>query len=340
MSNSSDIPTTMRAIYTDEYGPPKEVLELKTIEVPTLKPGHVLIRVRASSPHAGDWHLIRGTPWFIRLMFGGIRKPTVHIPGTDICGNIQSIADDVTDFNIGDQVFGDLSECGFGAFADYVIAPVSSIVKIPHNVSVQQAAVSGVSALAALQVIREGLKDKQKDEKTNILINGASGGVGTFAIQMAKHFGGRHTEVWAVCHKKKADVLRKLGADFIVDYTEQDVIDLDVKFDLIVDTACFQSPGRYTKILNNNGKILVVGGATSRFLQMIVLSPWLSITKSLDARFFESKPNKEDLLLIADLLSKGVVTPHIDRRFTLDQVPDAIAYIEGRNVTGKVVIVL
>lgn len=323
----------MRAIYTTTYGPPDQVLSLQNVEKPTPASNEVLIRVVSASCHAGDWHLIRGTPCFIRLMFGGINKPTINIPGCDLAGVIEAVGIDATEFKVGDEVFGDLSESHFGAFAEYVTASVDSIVKKPDNVSFQQAAACGTSCQAALQALRD-LGELKPGEK--VLVNGATGGVGSFAVQIAKSFG---AEVTAVGHKDKLDMLRDIGADHVVDYTTTDITtQADRKYDVVLDAAAFKSPTEYLSIMNPKGRYVMAGGSTSNFLRMIYLAPWICATRSQKAMPLAMKVEKKDLLVIQEMLASGTLKPYIDRTYGLADVPQAITHIEQRKVRGKVVI--
>lgn len=322
----------MLAIHTDSYGPPREVLHLKTLPRPILRSQTVLIRILSASTHAGDWHLIRGTPFFIRLLFGTARKPTIHIPGSDMCGLIEAVSPDVTALAVGDVVFADLSDSGFGAFAQYVVAPANVLVKKPENVSPRHAAASCTSAVAALQTVRD-IANVQPGHA--VLVNGASGGVGSFAVQIAKAFG---ATVTAVCRKEKAGAMTTIGADKVVVYETTDVSKAEERYDVVVDTACFRSPFEYLPIVKKGGTYAMVGGATSRFLQMMVVGSWISMTRGVTAKFVETKPNVEDLNTIRDMLQSGKICPLIDRSFSLEQVADAISYVEDRKVTGKVTI--
>lgn len=324
--------TQMKAIYAEDYGPPGKVLTLKHLPIPQIHlPDHVLIKVRAASVHAGDWRLIRAAPFIIRFMYGGICKPSIHIPGCDVCGVVEQVGSGVSDVKEGDQVFGDVSEVGFGAFAEYIVVPRHAVVHKPEGVSVKHAAVSGVSALAALQAVKKGQVQGKR-----VLINGASGGVGTFAVQFAKHYGAK--EVTAVCRGSKGDVLRSLGASSIIDYTEEDVYDVKRTFDVVIDIACFDSPRRFTKMVSSGGQVIVVGGSFPRFLEAMLISAWVSRTQNVQIEVLESKPNQDDLKEIASLLCSGDVVPHIDQEFKLEDVPEALGLVESRKVTGKVLI--
>lgn len=323
---------TIRAMWADEYGAPNEVLHMKSISKPGTDGGKVVVRVLAVSTHAGDWHLIHGTPYLIRLIFGGLRRPKVNIPGCEMCGVIDAIPENHTEFAIGDCVFGDVSGCGFGAFAEFIAVPPQALVKKPDNVSVFQAAACATSALAALQAVRDhGAVAKG----AKVLINGASGGVGSYAVQIAKHFG---AHVTAVCQESKVPVVKSFGADVVIDYTKQDVVKSGQKFDVIVDTACFRSPFEYVPIIEKNGRYLMVGGDTSRLFQMMVAGPWISMTSGVSAKFVDTKPKKEDMLMLRNMLEDGSLVPYIDKTFAFEDLPQAVTYVEDRKVVGKVAI--
>jgi NADPH:quinone reductase-like Zn-dependent oxidoreductase len=239
----------------------------------------------------------------------------------------------VTQFQIGDGVFGDLSEYGFGAFAEYVCAPATAFVRKPTNTTFAEAATVPVSALAALQ----GLRDTgQIQPGQKVLINGAAGGVGSFAVQIAKSFG---AEVTGVCRTAKVDWVRALGADHVIDCTEEDFTQRGQQYDLILDTAAYRSAFAYLQALTPNGIYVVVGGSTVRlFHVMLFLGPWISRTSRRQVRFLSSKPNHKDLSILRDLLAEGKIVSVIDRSYPLSQVPDAICYLEQRQVQGKIAI--
>lgn len=328
--------TQMHAIYTEEYGAPKDVLQFKMVPKPQLQQDKVLIRVLSASTHAGDWHLIRGTPFFIRPLFGRLFRPTIHIAGSDICGRVEAIGEDVeSDLTVGDVVFGDLSSVGFGAFAEFVTAPPTAVVRKPDNVTPCQAAASGTSLLAALHAVRDlaGVKATQR-----VLVVGASGGVGMFAVQLCKYY---NAFVVAACRPEKAEVVGALGADHVVEYascTEVGKDEAHMPFDAVIDAACFRSPGDYARIMKPGGTYVLVGGSTARFLQGMLVGRILSLVKGIVVKSLESMPNPKDLLFIHDLLKDGHVVPHIDRTFDLEQTAEAIHYVEDRKVTGKVTI--
>lgn len=321
----------MKAIVQTEYGS-ADVMRLETVDQPIVSDNGVLVRVHAASVNAGDWHLMRGTPFFIRLMFGNLLKPTIQILGSDVAGRVEAVGKDVTQFQPGDEVFGYLSKCGFGGFAEYVCAPEEALVLKPATMTFEEAAAVPGSALTALQ----GLRDfGQIQPGQKVLVNGASGGVGSFAVQIAKAFG---AEVTGGCSTKKVDMVRELGADHVIDYTQEDVTQTEQPYDLILDAAAYRSFFDYLPALAAEGTYVWVGGSTAQFFQAIILGPWISRISRRAVKFLALTPNQDDLLLVKDLLVAGKIAPFIDRCYTLSEVPEAIRHLEQRRVRGKVAI--
>jgi NADPH:quinone reductase-like Zn-dependent oxidoreductase len=321
----------MKAIVQTEYGS-TDMLSLQEVDKPVLPDNGVLVRVHAASVDAGNWHLMRGTPFPIRLMFGGILKPKIQILGTAVAGRVEAVGKDVTEFQPNDEVFGDLSECGFGAFAEYACATAAALVLKPANISFEAAATVPVSALAALQGLRD-LGRIQSGEK--VLINGAAGGVGSFAVQIARAFG---AEVTAVCSTRKMEMVRSIGADHVIDYTQADFTKNGQHYDLILDTAAYRSVFDYLPALTIDGTYVLVGGSIARFFQVMFLGPWISRISRRQVKCLASKPNPADLVILRDLLAAGKIIPVIDRCYNLSTVPAAIRQLEQRQVLGKVVI--
>ncbi len=321
----------MKAIVQTEYGS-TDMLSLQEVDKPVVADNGVLVRVCATSVDAGTWHLMRGTPFLIRFIFGGILKPKIKILGTDVAGQVEAVGKDVTQFQIGDEVFGDLTECGFGAFAEYVCATEAALALKPTNISFEEAATIPFAALAALQ----GLRDfGQIQSGQKVLINGASGGVGSFAVQIAKVFG---AEVTTVCSTKKMDMVRSLGADHVIDYTQTDVTKNGQSYDLIFDAAAYRSVFDYLPILTTEGTYVMVGGGTARFFQVMLFGSWISRISGQKVKCLASKPNQADLVTLRDLIEAGKIAPFIDQRYNLSEVPAAIRYLEQRQVRGKVAI--
>jgi NADPH:quinone reductase-like Zn-dependent oxidoreductase len=321
----------MKAIVRTKYGAP-DVLSLAEVEKPVVPDNGVLVRVYGSSVNAGDWHLMRGTPFLIRFMFGGLRKPNLKILGFDVAGRVEAIGKDVTQFQPGDQVFGDLSERGFGAFAEYAVATEADLAPKPESLSFEAAATVPGAALAALQGLRDvgQVKSGQK-----VLINGASGGVGSFAVQIAKTLG---AEVTGVCSTSKIDMVKSLGADHIIDYTQTPANQAGQKYDLIFDAAAYRSVFDYLPVLTAKGTYLLVGGDTTRFFQIMLFGSLISRFTGRGVKHLASKPNQTDLLTLKALIDTGKISPRIDRCFDLSEVPVAIRYVEQRQVQGKVAI--
>lgn len=321
----------MKAIVQSEYGS-TDRLSLQEVDQPGMSDNGVLVRIHAASVNAGDWHLMRGTPFLIRLMFGGLLKPKIKILGFDVAGQVAAVGKAVTQFQPGDEVFGDLSECGFGAFAEYVCARESALVLKPAQISFEAAATVPGAALAALQ----GLRDcGQLQPGQKVLINGASGGVGSFAVQIAKALG---AEVTAVCSTEKMEMVRSLGADSVVDYTQTDVTQTQQQYDLILDAAAYRSVFDYLPVLTPKGTYVLVGGATARLFQVMLLGPGISRISRRAVKCLASKPNPADLATLQDLLAAGKIVPYIDRCYPLSEVPAAIDYLERRQVRGKIAI--
>lgn len=321
----------MQAIVQNTYGS-ADVLELEEIDKPVIADDEVLVRVHATSVHPGDWHTMRGEPYLVRLMGFGLLKPKKRIRGTEVAGTVEAVGEEVDQLRPGDEVFG---EVGAGAFAEYVGAGADKFVKKPVNLTFEQAAAVPVSALTALQ----GLRDKgQIEPGQRVLINGASGGVGTFAVQLAKSFGGHVT---GVCSTRNVDLVRSIGAADVIDYTQQDFTKADETFDLIIDTVGNRSLSDCRRVLGPEGTFVIVGGQGGRWLGGVDRS----IAALVLSRFggqrlvaFIARANQEDLSTLKDLIEAGDVTPVIDRTYELREIPDAIRYAEEGHARGKVVI--
>lgn len=320
----------MQAIVYEKYGSP-EVLELREIEKPTPTENEVLVKVEATAIGAGDWHLMRGRPFLVRLMYG-FSKPKFPILGSDFAGSIEAVGSNITDYEVGDEVFGDLSEAGFGAFAQYVTAPVEAIAHKPANLSFAEAAAIPVSSVTALQ----GLRDKGHIQPGHkVLVNGASGGVGTYAVQIAKALG---AEVTAVASTKKLELVRQIGADHVIDYRQEDVTQNGEHYDVIIDLAAYRSILDYRQSLAPSGTYVMVGGPVGRMFQAMIVG---GIASALDNKKMGNllvNPNQADLTFVRDLAAEEKVKPIIDRSFTLDELPEAIRYVEAGRAQGKVVI--
>jgi NADPH:quinone reductase-like Zn-dependent oxidoreductase len=323
----------MKAIVYTRYGPP-DVLQLKEVEEPTPKDNEILIKAQAASVNAADWHMMRADPFLVRLMGGGLLKPRNTIPGADIAGRVEAVGRNVKQFQPGDEVFGDLSECGWGAFAEYVCASENALALKPANITFEQAAAVPLAALTSLQ----GLRDKGKIQPGHkVLINGASGGVGTFAVQIAKSFG---AEVTAVCSTRNLDMVRSIGADQVIDYTREDFTQTGQRYDLIIATNGYHPILDYRRALSPKGIYVTTGGSMAQMFQAMLLGPWISMTGSKKMGNFLMKPNKKDLIFLKELLEAGKVVPVIDRRYPLSEVAEALRYLEEGHAGGKIVITI
>jgi len=325
----------MKAIVYEKYGPP-EVLQLKEVEKPTPKDNEVLIKVYAASANAVDWRAMRGKPIFFRLEMG-LSKPKWSILGADIAGRVEAVGSNVTKFQPGDEIFGDIGDHGFGGFAEYVSAPEKVLALKPTNMTYEEAAAVPLTAVTALQ----GLRDKgQIQPGQKVLINGASGGVGTFAVQIAKSYG---TEVTGVCSTKKMDTTLSIGADHAIDYTKEDFTKNGQQYDLIFDVAANRSASEYLRALSPNGICVVVGFSTISHMvfQVGVLGSLMSMTGSKKIGTMGSAvPDQKDLIFIKELIETGKVVPVIDRRYPLSETAEAIRYLEAGHAKGKVVITM
>src|SRR6266699_1171823 len=313
--------THMKAIVYTHYGSP-DVLELKEVEKPTHQDDEVLVKVHAASVNAGDWaHLLRGKPFLMRLMGFGLLKPKNTILGSDIAGRVEAVGRNVKQFQSGDEVFGNTAKYGFGGFAEYVSVPENALVLKPTNISFEAAAVPQ-AALTALQ----GLRDKghiQKGQK--VLINGAGGGVGTFAVQLAKSFG---AEVTAVCSTRNLDIVRSIGADHVIDYTQEDFTRNGQRYDLILAVNGYHSISDYKRALNPEGVYVTTGGSNAQMFQAMLLGPVISRTGRQKMGNSAHKPNQKDLIFMKELLEASKVKPVIDRRYPLSETAETIRDLE------------
>lgn len=320
----------MKAIVYNKYGPP-DVLKLKEVEKPIPKDNQVLVKVYAASVNYGNLVLLKGEPFLARFAFG-LLKPKYSIPGGDIAGQVEAVGINVKQFQPGDEVFGDLSGCGWGGFAEYVSVPENVLALKPANISFEEAAAVPMASVTALQ----GVRDKGKIQSgQKVLINGASGGVGTFAVQIAKSFG---AEVTGVCSTRNLDILRSIGADHAIDYTSEDFTKKTLRYDLILAVNGYQPISAYKRALSPNGIFVHVGGSGAQMFQAMVLGPWISMTGSKKMGNMLQRANQKDLIYMKELLEAGKVKPVIDRRYKLSEVPEAFRYFEEGHAQGKVVI--
>jgi NADPH:quinone reductase-like Zn-dependent oxidoreductase len=326
--------TTMKAIVREKYGP--DLLELQEVEQPELTDDGVLVRVRASSVNRVDWYDVTGTPWIARPMTG-LRRPKSRLIGVDFAGTVEAVGKDVTDLQPGDDVFGGKS--GGGSFAEYVCVPMGverkRVARKPANLTFEEAAAVPVAAITALQ----GLRDHgQLQPGYKVLVNGASGGVGTFAVQIAKALG---AEVTAVCSTRNVEQARSLGADQVIDYTGEDFTRGGRRYDVILDVAGSKSWSRCKRVLNPHATLVMVGGPKGPFLGPlghIAKVRLAALRGSQKAVFFMAKFNGPDLGVLRELLESGNVKPVVEKRYELGEVADALRYMGEGHAQGKIVI--
>jgi NADPH:quinone reductase-like Zn-dependent oxidoreductase len=312
----------MKAIVYERYGSP-DVLELRDVEKPTVTDDGVLVRIRAASANPYDWHFMRGKPLFARAMFGWFR-PKSHAFGADLAGEVEAVGKDATRFRPGDSVFGE----GAGAFAEYACVPERWLARKPANLTFEQAAAVPMAAITAMQ----GLRDSGKIQAgQKVLILGASGGVGTFAVQITKSFG---AEVTGVCSTKNVEMVRSIGADHVVDYTREDFTRSGARYDLLLDTIGNRSLRECRRVLGPKAVYVHVGGRMARVLALPIVSPFAS--QNLVQLI--AKRNAADLEILKGLIEAGKITPVIDRTYPLSEVPEAIRYLETGHARGKIVI--
>jgi NADPH:quinone reductase-like Zn-dependent oxidoreductase len=319
----------MKSIVYTKYGSP-EVLRCEEIEKPIAGDNEVLIKVHAASVNPLDWHFMRGTPYGFRLMTG-LRKPKITRLGVDIAGEVEAIGRYVTKFKPGDEVFGSCR----GAFAEYVCSSEQALVKKPTNLTFEQAASVPVAGITALQALRD---HGRIQAGYHVLINGASGGVGTFAVQIAKSFG---ADVTGVCSTSNVEMVRSIGTDRVIDYTREDFSKGGQRYDLILDAIGNHSLSAIRNVLNPRGIWVGVGGPTGRWkMGLTGMIKALALSRFVSQNFtsFIAKLKEEDLIFLRDLIQAGKVTPVIDRQYQLHEVPEAIRYLEQGHARGKVVI--
>ncbi len=323
----------MKAITQDEYGAPEDVLGLQEIEKPSIGDDEVLVRVQSTGIHIGDWLVTSGVPYLIRLMGYGLRKPKTKVPGTEFAGFVEAVGRNVKQFQAGDEVFG----FGTGGFAEYASVSQDALVLKPTNVTFEQAAAVPVSGFTALQALRDQAK-VQPGQK--VLIIGASGGVGTYAVQIAKAFG---AEVTGVCSTRNVDMVRSIGADHVIDYTKENIAESGQRYDVILDMAGNRSISELRGALTHEGTLVIVGGTGGRFLmgfgrtlRGVALSPFVS----QNLRQFMSSTNKDDLVVLKELIEDGKVTPVVDRTFPLADTAEALSYVGQRHTRGKTVVTI
>jgi NADPH:quinone reductase-like Zn-dependent oxidoreductase len=320
----------VKAIVCTEYGSP-DVLQLKEVATPAPKDNEVLVKVHATSLNAADFEMLRGH-WSAR--FTGPLRPMYKILGSDLAGRVEGVGRSVKQFRPGDDVWGDLSfPYGFGTLAEYVSVSENALSPKPASMTFEQAATYPQAAIIALQ----SLRDKgQIQPGQRVLINGAGGGMGTFAVQIAKLYG---AEVTGVDSSRKFDMLRSIGADHVIDYAEEDYTKIGQCYDVILDVVAHRSVFDYRRALSPEGRYIIVGGSLGTFLQVVILGALMSRmgSKKLGLNAYEPN-NREDLVSLTELFEAGKVVPVIDRRYPLSEAPEALRYLQERLALGKVVI--
>lgn len=320
----------MKAIVYTKYGSP-DVLQLKEVEKPAPRPNEVLVKVHATSINAADWHLLTADIVLVRLNMG-LFKPKNTILGCDVAGTVEAVGSEVKQFKPGDAVYGEVLGHHLGAFAEYVTAPERDLAMKPANLSFEEAAAVPLAAKTALQ----GLRDLgQIRVGQQVLINGASGGVGTFAVQVARHFG---AEVTAVCSTRNLDLARTLGADHVIDYTQEDFTQNGQQYDLILAVNGYHPIADYQRALSPKGVYVMTGGSTAQLFEVMFQGSRRSKKDGQQMKALTLKPNPQDLPLLKELLETCKVVPVIDRRYSLSEVPEAMRYFGEGHAQGKIVI--
>jgi NADPH:quinone reductase-like Zn-dependent oxidoreductase len=335
----------MKAIVQENYGSPLDVLKLKDIDKPVVKDDEVLVRVHAASVHPDVWHVVRGMPYVLRLMGAGLLRPKNSVPGTDVAGRVESVGKNVSQFQQGEEVFGETIK-GYqwingGAYAEYVSVPEDSLALKPANISFDQAAAVPTSGLIALHNLpNEG----RLHPGQSVLVNGAGGGVGTIAVQLAKAYG---ANVTGVDDTTKLEMVRSIGADQVIDYTKEDFTQSGERYDLIVDIPGNHPFSACRRVLAPNGKYVLIGhdrygqgagrwlGSIPRVLKLVVLSPFVS---QLPTPNFSMPDKNNQMVVLKQLMETGKLRPVIDRTYSLGEVPEAIRYLEEGHAQGKVII--
>lgn len=335
----------MKAIVQDKYGSPDDVLELQDIDKPVVKDNEVLVRVHAASVHPDVWHVVRGRPYALRLMGAGLLKPKNSVPGTDAAGRVESVGKNVTQFQQGDEVFGETIK-GYqwtngGAYAEYVSVPQDALALKPAGITFEQAAAVPTSGFIALSGLRN---QAQVQPGQKVLINGAGGGVGALAVQLAKAYG---ADVTGVDSTGKMDMVRSIGADHVIDYTQEDFTQQGERYDLILDVPGNHSLSDCRRALTTEGTYVLIGhdhfgdsggrwlGILPRFFKLVVMSPFVSQLPNLN---FSMPSKKDSMAVLREFIEAGKITPVVDRTFPLSEVPEAIRYLEEGHAQGKVVI--
>lgn len=322
----------MKAMIYTQYGTP-DVLQFKEVEKPAPKDNEVLIRVHAASLNSYDWRFLTANPFLVRLN-GGLFRPRDPILGVDVAGRVEAVGRNVTQFRPGDAVFGDLSAGHKGAFAEYVCADENALALKPASLSFEDAAAAPMAAVTALQGLRDG--GQVRPGKT-VLINGASGGVGTYAVQLARLFG---AEVTAVCSTRNVEAARALGAQHVIDYTQQDFTQNGQRYDVILAVNGYHPLAHYKRALAAGGIYIMAGGSNAQIFEAILLGPWHARGRKQKMTAFTAKPDRKDLAYVGELLEAGKLKTVIDRCYPLSETAEALRYLGAGHARGKVVITI
>ncbi len=320
----------MKAVVYTQYGPP-EVLRLTDVEKPTPEGDEVLVKIHAVSLNAADWRMMRADPFLARFA-SGLFKPKYIILGADVAGRVEAVGNQVRQFQPGDEVYGDLSHYGWGGFAEYVAASENAFAPKPARLTFAEAAAVPMAAITALQALRDKGRIQPGQQ---VLINGASGGVGTFAVQIAKALG---AEVTAVCSTGKLDMVRALGADHVIDYTQGDFTQSGQRYDVILAVNGYHPLSAYQRALKPQGAYVMIGGTGAQLFEAMLLGPMRSKKGGQTMGNISAKANRMDLDTVREMIDAGKVMPVIDRRYALHETPEAIRYVEAGHAKGKVVI--
>jgi NADPH:quinone reductase-like Zn-dependent oxidoreductase len=321
----------MKAIVYRKYGMPDEVLHLENIDKPVPAENEVLVRVVAASVNAADWRLITANPFLVRF-FNGLFNPGFKIPGADLAGIVESVGLKVTSFKPGDEVFGDNSIEGFGSFAEYVCVNEENLTPKPANLSFEEAASLPLAAITALQGVRDSGKILAGQE---VLVHGSGGGVGTFSIQFAKYYG---AIVTAVCSAKNMETAKSLGAQHVIDYTKEDFLDSNRKYDVILGVNGYRKLTAYKKALKPDGKYIMMGGYNSQLFDALIQGPFRNLFDSRKIMTLSAKVKQSDLDFVRELSEEGKIKPVIDRVFDFDQTAEAVSYVMKGHAKGKVLL--
>lgn len=323
----------MKAIVYKRYGSPS-VLRLENVIKPVPKDNEVLVRVKASSLNKADLAILTGKPTIIRPMVNGLFKPKHQIVGTDFSGIVEQVGKDVMGYKPGDKVFGDMSDNGYGALSEYICTTTKAIAKMPENISFEEAASLSIAARTALISVRDQISIKPGD---TVLVNGASGCVGIYTVQLLKSYG---AIVTGTCSKEKFRLVKDIGADYVMDYKTEDFMHSDKQYDVIIDTAIYHRFKDYKNSLTEKGTHIIIGGDVARIFQAMCLTAFRSKRNGRKVIGINAKVNSKDLCDLAELIRSGIIKVKIDKIFKLENAADAFSYFESKKACGKVVITI